>query len=177
MSTAHRPTWNPKRGGGGLKDGVAAPPTLQTSSKDQPAHKKLKYNRDLVKGPDHDEHADFFDDDYQAALDTEPHADPVNTDTDSVSSDEPHKDSDQEEEESLSDQEEELMRELAKIRAERQQQKPAASFDGLIQRRWEEEGVVFRKKQAPTGSTKEQGFINDTVRSDQHRAFMEKYVR
>jgi protein CWC15 len=43
MTSAARPTWSAAlSSGGGLRDGSSAAPTLQTCSKDQPGHLKLK---------------------------------------------------------------------------------------------------------------------------------------
>ena len=79
--------------------------------------------------------------------------------------------------------EEELLRELEKIRAERAASKPPHPphqqplVDGLVQRRWEEEGVVFKRKPAAQSAPEKRRFVNDTVRSEQHREFMNKYVK
>ena len=43
MTTAHRPTFNPARGGSGRSEGDLSKLTQQYSSKDMPSHMKLKY--------------------------------------------------------------------------------------------------------------------------------------
>lgn len=46
MTTAHRPTWAPARGGGGKLEGGLGGLSKQTSVRDQHAHTKLKVRQD-----------------------------------------------------------------------------------------------------------------------------------
>ena len=43
MTTAHRPTFDPARGGTGRNEGDLSKLSVQYSSKDMPSHTKLKY--------------------------------------------------------------------------------------------------------------------------------------
>lgn len=98
---------------------------------------------------------------------------------------------------------EELMRELAKIKAEREEEEearraqqskldersrrdeimrgnpllevaPEASEDLSLKRKWDDDTVF--KNQARTAPKPKQRFINDAVRSDFHKKFLNKYV-
>ncbi|PPJ61363.1 hypothetical protein CBER1_09457 [Cercospora berteroae] len=123
----------------------------------------------------------------------------IDADSDSGSS---SSDSQSEEDED-EDEEAELMRELAKIKAERaekaakeaaeqakkdeeQREKDIALGNPLlnagredynIKRRWDDD-VVFKNQARGTEERgKEKRFVNDLLRSDFHRRFMDKYVR
>lgn len=48
MTTAHRPTFDPARGGTGRNEGDLSKLSSQYSSKDLPSHKKLKYRDELL---------------------------------------------------------------------------------------------------------------------------------
>ena len=182
MSTAHRPTFKAKAGGGGLRDGARAPPTLQHSARDQPGHKKLKYRDDIDRVKEQakmDPFEEYFGQDKDNSLKGEPEA---------VSPDSESEFSSGIESISGSDDEALLYEELEKIRAERAERDrlvnnnpllPATSNTsnrGLV-RRWEEEGVVFRRHVQNTTDKKPTHFVNDTTRSQQHRDFMNKFVR
>lgn len=120
-------------------------------------------------------------------------------DADSASSESSSNSSDDEDEE---DETAELMRELAKIKAERaeaaakaaaeqakkdeeQREKDIALGNPLlnaktdygVKRRWDDD-VVFKNQARGTEERgKEKRFVNDLLRSDFHRRFMDKYVR
>lgn len=48
MTTAHRPTFDPARGGTGRNEGDLSKLSAQYSAKDLPSHKKLKYREEFV---------------------------------------------------------------------------------------------------------------------------------
>ncbi|KAI5357083.1 Putative pre-mRNA-splicing factor Cwf15/Cwc15 [Septoria linicola] len=123
----------------------------------------------------------------------------IDADSDSGSSSSSESDSDDEEEDETA----ELMRELAKIKAERaekaakeaaeqakkdeeQREKDIALGNPLLntgredyslKRRWDDD-VVFKNQARGTEERgKEKRFVNDLLRSDFHRRFMDKYVR
>jgi len=50
MSTAHRPTWAPAKGGEEQGGARWFKPSIQTSSKNAPGHTKLKFRSDFVFG-------------------------------------------------------------------------------------------------------------------------------
>jgi len=122
----------------------------------------------------------------------------IDADSDSASSSSESESEDDEEDETA-----ELMRELAKIKAERaeaaakeaaekakreeeQREKDIALGNPLlnekreeygVKRRWDDD-VVFKNQARGTEERgKEKRFVNDLLRSDFHRRFMDKYVR
>ncbi|KAH0383652.1 hypothetical protein KCU92_g5178, partial [Aureobasidium melanogenum] len=121
-------------------------------------------------------------------------------DVDADSDDGSGEDSDSSDDEDDDDDEAELMRELAKIKAERaeaaareaaeqaakeeeQQMRDIATGNPLlnkgaydVKRRWDDD-VVFKNQARGTEDKKGKEFVNDLLRSDFHRRFMSKYVR
>ncbi|KAI4747705.1 Cwf15/Cwc15 cell cycle control protein [Aureobasidium sp. EXF-12298] len=121
-------------------------------------------------------------------------------DVDADSDDGSEEDSDSSDDEDDDDDEAELMRELAKIKAERaeaaareaaeqaakeeeQQMRDIATGNPLlnkgaydVKRRWDDD-VVFKNQARGTEDKKGKEFVNDLLRSDFHRRFMSKYVR
>lgn len=121
----------------------------------------------------------------------------IDAESDSAASSSSSEDSDDDEDETA-----ELMRELAKIKAERaeaaakqaaeqakrdeeQREKDIALGNPLlnekrdygVKRRWDDD-VVFKNQARGTEERgKEKRFVNDLLRSDFHRRFMDKYVR
>lgn len=121
-------------------------------------------------------------------------------DADSVSSSESSEASEDDEEDETA----ELMRELAKIKAERaeaaakvaaeqavkeqeQREKDIALSNPLLnteqgrdfgmKRRWDDDVVFKNQARGTEEKGKEKRFVNDLLRSDFHRRFMDKYVR
>ena len=60
MTTAHRPTFEPARGGTGKNEGDLSKLSQQYSSKDMPSHKILKYRQSGQAHPDDLKHKVFF---------------------------------------------------------------------------------------------------------------------
>lgn len=110
--------------------------------------------------------------------------------------------SDEESEEDDDDEEAELMRELAKIKAERaeaaareaaekakrdedQREKDIALGNPLlntnqeygVKRRWDDDVVFKNQARGTEDRGKEKHFVNDLLRSDFHKRFMDRYVR
>ncbi|KXT16661.1 hypothetical protein AC579_8028 [Pseudocercospora musae] len=122
----------------------------------------------------------------------------IDADSDSSSSSEESDSEDDEEDESA-----ELMRELAKIKAERaekaakeaaeqakkeeeQREKDIALGNPLlnpkkeeygVKRRWDDDVVFKNQARGTEERCKEKRFVNDLLRSDFHKRFMDKYVR
>jgi protein CWC15 len=121
-------------------------------------------------------------------------------DADSVSSSESSEESEDDDEDETA----ELMRELAKIKAERaeaaakvaadqaakeqeQREKDIALGNPLlnaeqgrdfgVKRRWDDDVVFKNQARGTEEKGKEKRFVNDLLRSDFHRRFMDKYVR
>ena len=113
--------------------------------------------------------------------------------------------SDSEDDDSSSDEDKddelELLRELEKIKKEREEARAlqkaeadaegdaavvsanpllnsagVAGMSGSVKRRWDDD-VVFRNQTAGEDSKARKRFINDTVRNDFHRRFLKKYVQ
>ena len=120
----------------------------------------------------------------------------IDADSDSASSSEEESDDDDEDEEA------ELHRELAKIKAERaeaaakeaaekakkeedQREKDIAlgnpllnkSQDYGVKRRWDDDVVFKNQARGTEDRGKEKHFVNDLLRSDFHKRFMDRYVR
>lgn len=109
-------------------------------------------------------------------------------------------DDDSSSDEESEDEEADLMRELAKIKAERAEQAAKEAADRAakeeeqkefdiargnpllnpkdynMKRRWDDD-VVFKNQARGTEEKKGKEFVNDLLRSDFHRRFMSKYVR
>lgn len=141
----------------------------------------------------------YDDADASSGSDDDGWSDAENDDLDASSSDEDDSDDDSDDE----DEEAALQAELAKIRAEReaakrkQEEKEAAEDEkqleeaalmgnpllasaennsgGRLKRRWNED-VVFRNQAKGEPETKKR-FINDTVRNDFHKRFLNKFIR
>jgi protein CWC15 len=120
----------------------------------------------------------------------------IDADSDSASSSEEESDDDDEDEEA------ELHRELAKIKAERaeaaakeaaekakkdedQREKDIALGNPLlnknqdygVKRRWDDDVVFKNQARGTEDRGKEKHFVNDLLRSDFHKRFMDRYVR
>lgn len=186
MTTAHRPTWHPARGGNDQGGNRALVPTRQFSSKDAPAHTKLKF-RQTGQGSK----GELYSIDFRRKL--------LEAEINSLV----QKDSESEEEHlsdshSEQDSEEELHREFLKVKAERvaaeQELKEQERLETLklrqigllegnlletapgfsLKRKWYEETVF--KSQSRTQPMAKRPFTNDTVRNPKHKAFLSKFI-
>jgi protein CWC15 len=200
MTSAARPTFLPAVGGHSLRDTRAGPISLQ-SAKDLPGHLNLKYRskeevtREELKKKLQLKEKEYLEKVRGKKLDT-PMLEIL--DQDASSSSESSEDEDDDESDS-----EELMRELEKIKRERQEEEERKVQERLEQerkeleeraitgnpllndfevpsttlgakRRWDDD-VIF-KNQGREEEVKKR-FINDMLRSDFHRKFMNKYVK
>ena len=221
MTSAARPTWSAAlASGGGLRDGSSSAPTLQTCAKDQPGHLKLKLRQIGQDAP-------------EEIRSNKNRNEPINTDKfskritaglisgdsdieieDSDSEETNHKDFNSNNEDYVSqyesegdddDEEAELMKELEKIRREREaenaaKERKAAESDPHsvlagnpllaaasasndfeassfgAKRRWDDD-VVFKNQAKGIDENPQKRFINDTTRSDFHRRFMDKFIK
>ncbi|KAL8612354.1 complexed with cef1p [Nucella lapillus] len=226
MTTAARPTWDTARGGQGKGERDLSALSKQYSSRDLPAHTKLKYRQDgqgtseELRGRDFrrelenwersarekkDKHRDSSSSSSSSSkrprLEQIPAA---NLDADDPLDDE---DEDQDEEENSDDEDDtaELLAELQKIKKERASEKAKMDADKKteeerirtenilkgnpllgqpgqdksefkVKRRWDDD-VVFKNCAKGDKARKLRGFINDTLRSEFHKKFMEKYVK
>lgn len=226
MTSAARPTWSAAlASGGGLRDGSSSAPTLQTCAKDQPGHLKLKLRQIGQDAPEELRSKNFRTEptgtdqgsskritaglisgdsdveieDSDSGEENEKYFDYPDSKIDgSVSQDELEHDNSEEED----DEEAELMKELEKIRRERDAEKAAkerkaaesdphsvlagnpllaSTFDTEAssfgaKRRWDDD-VVFKNQAKGIDEKPQKRFINDTTRSDFHRRFMDKFIK
>eukprot|EP00879_Flechtneria_rotunda_P004502 GHRR01004757.1.p1 GENE.GHRR01004757.1~~GHRR01004757.1.p1 ORF type:complete len:233 (+),score=66.31 GHRR01004757.1:293-991(+) len=232
MTTAHRPTWAPARGGEEQGGTRIFAPSRQVSAKNQAAHTKLKFRQEGQSAPH-----ELKDQDLKAQLEAKERqhfqktkgiafeeerkndlllleAAPVDDaggngssralipnarDADDVDADASSDGSSDEDDDS--DDEAELKAELERIRAERAAEADKRAAEGerkrqeairaevlggnpLVQaggvdfgvkRRWDEDVVFKNQTRGEVKATRR--FINDTVRSDFHRRFLERYIR
>ncbi|CAL8075238.1 unnamed protein product [Orchesella dallaii] len=242
MTTAARPTFDPAKGGGGRGEKDLSAISRQYSSRDLPAHTKLKYrepgqgtteehkSKDYRRELDDRERQSRREKEKEAsrgrvAPDTssstsssenrsagaiqQPPAKKSKIDPANLDADDPLEDSDADDADEDSDDEDDtaaLMAELQRIKKERAAEQakkeaekraeeeriraenilsgnPLLSYSGgtsksdmKVKRRWDED-VVFKNCARADDKSKAKGFINDCLRSDFHRKFMEKYIK
>jgi len=225
MTTAHRPTWTSALGSGSNPSGglfvanttkvsnrdAANFTTIKTRKVTQGApeergsrreyredlerrERKAKDEREGKKG-DKDDKDKRRQDDVRLAIEENPFPEDADDDEVPEQSDKSDKESDNEDDEDT----EELMRELAKIKKEREFEEEArreaqrkqdersrrdeimrgnpllqAPEDCSLKRKWDDDTVF--KNQARTAPKEKLRYINDAVRSDFHRKFLHKYV-
>uniref|UniRef100_A0AC35U1Z0 MFS domain-containing protein n=1 Tax=Rhabditophanes sp. KR3021 TaxID=114890 RepID=A0AC35U1Z0_9BILA len=231
MTTAHRPTFDPARGGTGRGESEYGKLTQQFSSKDMPAHKTLKYRegdqipevalskkelkRQLeareVKAIEsgasrkgaHNGVGSFGESSSKKSK-----YDSVDGNVNTLESTDDAENSDQSGEDSGSESEDDeaaLLAELAKIKKARAQEKvkkeeervaeeerirmdsfkngnpllnleKTSSKGGFkVKRRWDDD-VIFKNCAKGQDKDKRSTFINDSLRSEFHRKFMDKYI-
>ncbi|RCN36137.1 Cwf15/Cwc15 cell cycle control protein [Ancylostoma caninum] len=243
MTTAHRPTFHPARGGTGRTEGDLSKLSQQYSSKDMPSHTKLKYRqtgqgteeelrrrvrtfifyfygalwyvlvKDLRRELEDKEKAASRDrrsrdsaapsSSKRARLEEITHA--------GVDADEPLDEPDSSDDDSDEDDTAALMAELERIKKERAAEKAAreeeekkreekirldnilagnpllnvsepgsSSSNGgdfKVKRRWDDDVVFKNCAKGIDERKKESSFINDAIRSEFHRKFMDKYIK
>jgi len=229
MTTAARPTFDTARGGTGKGENDLSAMSKQYSSRDLPAHTKLKYRQEGQGSANEMRGRDFRKELEDREKATREKRDRSGRDSEKVSgsssgtaisakrsrveqlpaanldADDPLDDDDEDEDDDDSgDDEAELMAELQKIKKERAAElsrkeaerkaeeerirmeniikgnplmqnvadKPA---DFKVKRRWDDD-VVFKNCARGEVERKPKRFINDTLRSDFHKKFMEKYI-
>ncbi|CAK5022582.1 unnamed protein product [Meloidogyne enterolobii] len=219
MTTAHRPTFDPAKGGTGRNEGDLAKLSQQYSSRDMPSHMTLKYRQKGQAHPDEINTKDLRRDveEKEQLTSKDRHSresrttsgsssiskrpkldDPQNLDAD-FPQDDVLEDSDLDDD---SDDEAELMAELERIRKERAAEKAAReskeaeeqekirqenilhgnplltqNTDFKVKRRWDDDVVFKNCARGIDERKKTPSFINDAIRSEFHRKFMEKYIK
>jgi len=193
MTTAHRPTWHAALGGSNQGGNAERFKSVLRSCKDQPSQLTMKKRHDVVPGKPSapaDLRLDVKKKKEEERKRKRPEED---ADEDLQSTDEESSDDD---EDTL-----ELMQELERIKKERQQEEErrakqaqeeaekkrqedilsgnplmsATAAEYKVKRRWDDD-VVFRN-QSRTEPPAKKRFINDMLRSDFHRRFMNKYIK
>eukprot|EP00106_Octopus_bimaculoides_P014322 XP_014781764.1 PREDICTED: spliceosome-associated protein CWC15 homolog [Octopus bimaculoides] len=195
MTTAARPTFEPARGGRGKGDNDLSSLSKQYSSRDLPSHNKLKYRQDGQGSIEELRNRDFrkdLEDRERAAREKKDRgrakAISIFTDEESDSEDD---DDTMELMEELKKIKKERLAEAAKLEAERKVEEERIrkenilkgnpllnqeKIDFKVKRRWDDD-VVFKNCAKGGDDRKGRGFINDTLRSEFHKKFMEKYVK
>ena len=225
MTTAGRPTFDPARGGTKRGERSLSSLSKQYSSRDLPAHTKLKYRqptredelkRDLRKELEDKERMTsslrLQSSSSGSSSRSETPVKKVKTDSFSttLASDDqdedlnPRNDSDEDSEEDDSDEDDtaELLAELNRIKKERAMEEAkseaekraqedqirmenilsgnpligAAKTDFKVKRRWDDD-VVFKNCARNEPDKSKPTFINDTLRSEFHKKFMDKYIK
>ncbi len=225
MTTAARPTFDPARGGRGKGEGGdLSSMSKQYSSRDLPAHTKLKYRQSGQETSDDVSRRDFRKEleDRERAAAREKRGDRGNRESSSnvsgnakrprieqipaanLDADDPiDKDDDEDSDSSDSDDDTaDLLTELNKIKKERSleqarkdQEKKleeekirtenilsgnplmanSNKSDFKVTKRWDDD-VVFKNCARGEDDKKEKQFINDTLRSEFHKRFIDKYI-
>uniref|UniRef100_H2YKH6 Spliceosome-associated protein CWC15 homolog n=1 Tax=Ciona savignyi TaxID=51511 RepID=H2YKH6_CIOSA len=216
MSTAHRATFAPAKGGSSRGESDLGKLSKQYSSRDLPSHKSLKYrqtgqnapsdirSRDLRQELADREHSSRSDkrsdrstrESKRQRLD---HVQASNLDADDATRSDSDSDSDDSDDDTA-----ELMAELNRIKKERAEEaskkaeekreeeerirtenilsgnplltEAKSNSNFAVKRRWDDD-VVFKNCARGESDKSKKNFINDTLRSEFHKKFMDKYVK
>uniref|UniRef100_A0A8C7UTI9 Uncharacterized protein n=1 Tax=Oncorhynchus mykiss TaxID=8022 RepID=A0A8C7UTI9_ONCMY len=184
MTTAARPTFEPARGGRGKGEGDLSALSKQYSSRDLPGHTKIKYRQLTQDAPEEVRARDFrreLEERERVAVreKTRERGPREHTTSSSSSSKRPRLDqipaanldaddplTDDEEEDDVSEEDSDdddtaaLLAELEKIKKE-----------------WDDDVVFKNCAKGVDEARREKRFVNDTLRSEFHKKFMEKYVK
>ncbi|UMM37574.1 hypothetical protein L5515_009302 [Caenorhabditis briggsae] len=232
MTTAHRPTFFPARGGTARGEGDLSKLSAQYSSKDMPSHTKMKYRQtgqgtedDLRKK---DLRRELEDKERNAAREKRARESASSTSSNhskrqrmdqiaaesaaAVDADEAVDElNSSDEDDSDEDDTAALMAELEKIKKERAEEKAArdeeikekeekermanilagnpllnesgpsgssgSSGDFTVKRRWDDDVVFKNCAKGVEERKKNVTFINDAIRSEFHKKFMDKYIK
>jgi len=213
MSTAGRPTWNPAKGANRYQF-----PTLGVSAKDQRGHTQLKVRKpgqntlDDIKKRDlktelkkkekkKDSKQDEEEDEEEEQQQIEDKKDEKKKREKNIDADDSDDSGDSSEEESdEEDDTAELMRELDKIKKEREEEAARKDMQQIqsdvreredqaltsnpllnengdfnLKKRWYEDTIF--KNQSRSETKMQKRFINDTIRNDFHKKFLTKYIK
>lgn len=217
MTTAHRATFAPAKGGTARGESDLGKLSKQYSSRDLPSHTKLKYRQSGQNAPEDVSRRDLRREleDRERSSRSEKRSESgrsresikkIKTEAISaanIDADDPI-DSDDSDSDSSDDDSEELYAELKRIKKEREEERAkqeaerkeeeerirtenilsgnpllnAARSSGnfAVKRRWDDD-VVFKNCARGQSDKPKQRFINDTLRSEFHKKFMDKYVK
>ncbi|KAL3112976.1 hypothetical protein niasHT_013441 [Heterodera trifolii] len=223
MTTAHRPTFDPAKGGTGRNEGDLAKLSQQYSSRDMPSHMTLKYRqkgqahpeevvaknlrRDIEEREQHSRERRSRDslESFGTGPTSKKQRVEDNSSARNLDADEPFDELDEDDTDldEDSDNEAELMAELERIRKERAAERASkeakereeqerireenilhgnpllnpASSEFKVKRRWDDDVVFKNCARGIDERKKTPSFINDAIRSEFHRKFMEKYIK
>uniref|UniRef100_A0A1I7TUH7 Cwf15/Cwc15 cell cycle control protein n=1 Tax=Caenorhabditis tropicalis TaxID=1561998 RepID=A0A1I7TUH7_9PELO len=229
MTTAHRPTFFPARGGTARGEGDLSKLSNQYSSKDMPSHTKMKY-RQTGQGTEEDLRKkdlrrELEDKERNAAREKRARESASGTSSShskrqrldqiaaesaaTVDADDAVDDLDDSDDDSDDDDTAALMAELEKIKKERAEEKAArdeelkekeekqrmanilagnpllndssasgtSGGDFTVKRRWDDDVVFKNCAKGVEERKKNVTFINDAIRSEFHKKFMDKYIK
>lgn len=226
MTTAHRATFAPAKGGTSRGESDLGKLSKQYSSRDMPSHTKLKYRQTGQNAPEEVSRRDLRREleERERSSRSEKRSEgrsreslkrpkiESSSSAAAMDADDPV-DSDDSDDDSSDDDAEELMAELNRIKKERQDEAAKAEMERkeeeerirtenilsgnplinaartgpgaapaaptgnfAVKRRWDDD-VVFKNCARGQSDKPKQVFINDTLRSEFHKKFMEKYVK
>jgi protein CWC15 len=228
MTTAHRPTFDPARGGTGKGENDLTKLSTQFSARDLPSHKTLKYRERGQAHPDDVREKNLryeLEEKEREARERKRERDGItgaiegtsipqkkqktetsfDADADEPAEDETLGDTDDDDDDD-SDDDTELMAELERIKKEHAAEKARKeeeareeqerirheamirgnpllnlndeqAADFKVKRRWDDDVVFKNCAKGIAERKKEATFINDSIRSEFHRKFMDKYIK
>ncbi|KAG8136985.1 putative Protein CWC15-like protein [Naja naja] len=190
MTTAARPTFEPARGGRGKGEGDLSQLSKQYSSRDLPSHTKIKYRQTTQDAPEEVRNRDFrreLEERERVAVREK-------------NRDRPARESDDDTAALLAELEK-IKKERAEEQARKEQEQkaeeerirmenilsgnPLLNLTGPVQpqtnfkvkRRWDDDVVFKNCAKGVDEMKKDKRFVNDTLRSEFHKKFMEKYIK
>ncbi|KAF1742389.1 hypothetical protein MXB_5612 [Myxobolus squamalis] len=186
MTTAGKPTFDPARGGSGKNEKPYNILSKQFSSRDLPGQLEVKtrllgqdskeelknrdFKKELLEREKEAQQKKQIESKFLQKLSYNDDDDPI--DTGGADSDESNTD---DEEETAA-----LLAELQRIRKERAEEKSKKAFKSNLhlgnRRTWNDD-VIFKNCAKDNDRDHKKNFINDMLRSDFHRRFMDKYIK
>ncbi|CAB3397824.1 unnamed protein product [Caenorhabditis bovis] len=226
MTTAHRPTFYPARGGTARGEGDLSKLSAQYSSKDMPSHTKMKYRQTGQATEEELRRKDFRRELEEKEKNAErerrsrnstnggssskrPRMDEI-AESAAVDADEAVDEINSSDDDSDDDDTAALMAELEKIKKERAEEKAkkeakekeeeektrmanilagnpllndgstgqsTSKGDFTVKRRWDDDVVFKNCAKGIEERKKDVSFINDAIRSEFHKKFMDKYIK
>ncbi|XP_016340625.1 protein CWC15 homolog [Sinocyclocheilus anshuiensis] len=155
MTTAARPTFEPARGGRGKGEGDLSALSKQYSSRDLPGHTKIKYRSSCCSLQNLFGNQSII----RTEFEREQKAEEERIRMENILSGNP------------------LLNLAGQQQQQQQQQKTQSQNAFSVKRRWDDDVVFKNCAKGVDESRKEKRFINDTLRSEFHKKFMEKYVK
>uniref|UniRef100_A0A3Q3KFW3 CWC15 spliceosome associated protein homolog n=1 Tax=Monopterus albus TaxID=43700 RepID=A0A3Q3KFW3_MONAL len=179
MTTAARPTFEPARGGRGKGEGDLSALSKQYSSRDLPGHTKIKYRQPTQDAPEEVRARDFrreLEERERVVVrdktrERAPREHTTSSSSSSSSSKRPRLDqipaANLDADDPLTDEDSDDDDDTAALLAELEK----------IKKEWDDDVVFKNCAKGVDEARKEKRFINDTLRSEFHKKFMEKYVK
>uniref|UniRef100_A0A915LGD1 Uncharacterized protein n=1 Tax=Meloidogyne javanica TaxID=6303 RepID=A0A915LGD1_MELJA len=176
MTTAHRPTFDPAKGGTGRNEGDLAKLSQQYSSRDMPSHMTLKYRQKGQAHPDEINTKDLRRDveEKEQLTSKDRHSRESRTTSGSSKRIRKERAAEKAARESKEAEEQEKIRQENILHGN-----PllTQNTDFKVKRRWDDDVVFKNCARGIDERKKTPSFINDAIRSEFHRKFMEKYIK